>query len=78
MEYVLDVRGLPCPGPVARTGELLRRLEHGVEITVLTDDPWAVIDLRAFCDVNRHEYIGQEERDGLVRFRLRKKPGESV
>ena len=75
MKRTLDVRGLRCPVPVVRTGEALREIEPGTELLVVADDPWVIVDLRAYCDANRHEYLGHVQRDGLIRLQLRKAEG---
>jgi TusA-related sulfurtransferase len=60
---------------VTRTDEALRELEPGAELTVVCDDPFAVVDIPVFCDANRHVYLGHVEDDGVFRIRVRKAGG---
>jgi tRNA 2-thiouridine synthesizing protein A len=53
-EHILDERGHLCPLPVIALGHLWERLqlESGTHIiTVVADDPVAVIDIPAWCNM---------------------------
>ena len=45
----LYVKGLYCPEPVLRTERVMRELEAGESLTVLSTDPAAVIDFTYYC-----------------------------
>jgi tRNA 2-thiouridine synthesizing protein A len=63
----IDARGLICPLPVLRLRKRLQGVAEGGELTMLTDDPVAVIDVPHFCGTEGHEVV--ENRDvGDARF----------
>lgn len=45
----LDLTGYRCPIPVIRAEAALRRMRPGDQITVLADDPIALVDIPHFC-----------------------------
>jgi len=67
----LDTLGLYCPVPIIRTSRKIREIETGDVLEVLSDDPLITLDMRAWCDSNRHEYLGvrRDERRFLVYVR---------
>ena len=49
MSDALNLTGMLCPMPVLKTKKALAKVGAGDVVTVLTDDPHAVEDLRLFC-----------------------------
>ena len=68
----LDVKGLSCPLPIAKTAKAVRDLEPGELIEVLATDPGSVPDFRAWCSNTKNELIEQTEDAGVFRFLIRK------
>ncbi len=59
--------------PVLRTRDRLAVLGPGDELEVLADDPFASIDLQAFCASHGHDWLGEiEDPRGTWRLRMRK------
>ncbi|QFT29180.1 sulfurtransferase TusA family protein [Roseibium porphyridii] len=71
-ETLLDLKGLKCPLPVLKTRKALTRLNTGDQLTVLTTDPMAEIDIPHFCQENGHELLAAEKLEGGHRFQLAK------
>lgn len=67
----LDARGLLCPLPVLKLRKRLKSLENGAEITMLADDPAAVIDVPHFCAEAGHTLVESQEINGDLRFVVR-------
>lgn len=59
----LDTLGLYCPVPIIRTSRKIRDIATGEVLEVLSDDPLIILDMRAWCDSNRHEYLGVRRLD---------------
>jgi tRNA 2-thiouridine synthesizing protein A len=57
--YLLDTRGTFCPEPIIRTAELMKEIELGEIIKLLSDDPGVVPDMEAWCKSNGQKLIGQ-------------------
>ena len=58
----LDARGLLCPLPVLKARKRLQALKAGEHLTVIADDPAAVIDVPHFCHEAGHVLTHTEDR----------------
>ena len=67
----LDLKGLSCPMPIARTAQALRDLQVGDLIESLATDPGSVPDFKAWCTSTGHELVEQSEDAGVYRFLIR-------
>ncbi|WP_375173029.1 sulfurtransferase TusA family protein [Pseudooceanicola sp.] len=74
-EVDIDARGLLCPLPVLRLRKRLQGVAEGGELTMLTDDPVAVIDVPFFCSEAGHEVVEAREVEGARFFRVRRGSG---
>ena len=61
-ESILDVRGLLCPLPVLKARKRLQAIPVGETLTMLADDPAALVDVPHFCSEAGHALL--EQRDG--------------
>ena len=68
----LDLKGLSCPLPIAKTAQAIRDLQGGDLIEVYATDPGSVPDFAAWCTTTGHELVEQTEDDGVYRFVIRK------
>ncbi len=68
----LDAIGLLCPLPVLKARKRLKSLEPGAVLTLLADDPAAIVDVPHFCAEAGHEFLGVDEATGYQIYRLRK------
>ena len=59
----LDTLGLYCPVPIIKTSRKIREIPTGEVLEVLSDDPLIVLDMRAWCDSNEHEYLGVQRNE---------------
>ena len=55
----LDCRELLCPLPVLKIRQVVRTLEPGDRLRVLTTDPGALEDVRLFCLHRGHKLLEQ-------------------
>ena len=68
----LDALGLLCPLPVLKLRKRLQSLSPGQEISVLADDPAAIIDIPHFCNEAGHDLIRMTEEDAHQVYLVRK------
>ncbi|MDU8926839.1 sulfurtransferase TusA family protein [Alisedimentitalea sp. MJ-SS2] len=68
----LDTRSLLCPLPVLKARKRLQSMAAGDELSVLADDPAAVIDMPHFCTEQGHTLVGMSEQDGAQLYVIRK------
>lgn len=57
---ILDCLGKRCPLPIIELARALPTVEVGAAVTVLSDDPAAEPDLRAWCRLRGQSYEGRE------------------
>ncbi|MGZ8566494.1 MAG: sulfurtransferase TusA family protein [Actinomycetota bacterium] len=68
----LDLKGLSCPMPIAKTALAIRELQAGELMEALATDPGSVPDFRAWCENTGNELVEQTEEAGVFRFLIRK------
>ena len=68
----LDVKGLACPLPIAKTAQAIRELASGDVIEVLATDPGSVPDFEAWSENTGHDLLEHTEAEGVFRFVIRK------
>lgn len=70
---ILDMRGRRCPLPVIALARGITDVPVGSTVTVEADDPAAGPDLRAWCRMRGHTFVGQSTAaDGTPRFDIRR------
>jgi tRNA 2-thiouridine synthesizing protein A len=68
----LDCVGLYCPEPLFQTREQIDSIEAGEILEVLADDPAAEEDLKRFAKRTGNELLAFENKDGRLRFLIKK------
>lgn len=71
-ETTLDLMGLKCPLPVLKTQKAMTKLASGDEITLLTTDPMAEIDIPHFCQEHGHTLLEAVKTGTGHQFRIKK------
>jgi len=62
---ILDLRGLKCPLPSLLARRALLRVPAGTNLTLLTDDPLATLDIPHMCRQEGFEVVNvARNRDG--------------
>jgi tRNA 2-thiouridine synthesizing protein A len=69
----LDLKGLACPLPIAKTAQSMRDLAPGDLVEVYATDPGSVPDFKAWCRSTGNQLVEQTEESGIYRFLIRKK-----
>jgi tRNA 2-thiouridine synthesizing protein A len=68
----LDLKGLACPLPIAKTAKAMRDLSTGDLLEALCTDPGSVPDFTAWCETTGNELVERSEDGGVFRFVIRK------
>lgn len=71
-EAELDARGLLCPLPVLKARKRLSALGAGEVLSMLADDPAAVVDVPHFCAEQGHELVSTAPEGDAIRYAIRK------
>ena len=69
----LDLKGLSCPLPIAKTARAVRDLQPGELVEVFATDPGSVPDFTAWARSTGNALVEQSESDGVFRFVIKKK-----
>lgn len=69
-----NLRGLKCPLPALRTRKLLSQMTGGDLLTIECTDPLAAIDIPNLLRETGDTLEGSDTADGLLTFRIRKRP----
>lgn len=68
----LDLRGLACPLPIAKTAIAIRDLHPGELLEAYATDPGSVPDFNAWSKTTGNELVEQTQEEGVFRFLIRK------
>ena len=68
----LDLKGLSCPIPIAKTARAMKQMAPGQLIEILATDPGSVPDFRAWAKATGNPLVESGEEGGVFRFVLRK------
>ena len=69
----LDLKGLSCPIPIAKTARAMKELAAGQLIEVFATDPGSVPDFKAWSRSTGNPLVESGQEGGVFRFVLRKK-----
>ena len=69
----LDAVGLLCPLPVLKARKRLQALDAGQTLSVLTDDPAAIVDVPHFCAEQGHDLLESQTDGAIAKWVIRKK-----
>jgi|TARA_B110000908_G_scaffold171732_1_gene235592 tRNA 2-thiouridine synthesizing protein A len=57
----LDARGLLCPLPVLKARKRLQSIAVGETLTMIADDPAAIIDIPHYCAESGNELVSSNQ-----------------
>jgi tRNA 2-thiouridine synthesizing protein A len=70
---ILDARGRRCPLPILDLARHIGDVPVGETVTVEADDPAALPDIRAWCRMRGHEFVGSSAAaDGIPAYTVRR------
>ena len=70
-DYTLDAQGLSCPLPILKAKKALNQVPSGGTLEVLTTDPGASDDFKAFCKATGNKLVSHEHTNGVDRFLIK-------
>lgn len=71
-DMTIDCKGLSCPMPLLKTKKAIQKLQPGQILEVLGTDPGSRNDIPGWCERAGHEYLGEKEDQGFMRFYIKK------
>jgi TusA-related sulfurtransferase len=81
MKFVHDVKAdvtadivyMMCPMHLLKLDEMIKGLENGQVLEILTDYDGALEDIPQWCEKTGNEFIGMDEDEDYYKFYVRKK-----
>lgn len=73
VEKVIDLKGLPCPVPLMEVSKGIKEVEIDQVIEAITSDPESLADFPTWANVSGNEILKIEQKDGLIRFYIKRK-----
>ncbi len=70
----VDAQTLSSPLPVLRAKGALRKMQPGQVLRLLATDSRTAMDVRRFCNESGHEFMSEEDDDGVRQFLIRRRP----
>jgi tRNA 2-thiouridine synthesizing protein A len=68
----LDATGLLCPLPVLKARKRIQALSKGEMLTLVADDPAAIVDVPHYCAESGHELVSSQIEGALQTYVIRK------
>ncbi len=72
-DLTADIVYMMCPMHLLKLQEMMRQVEPGQILEVLTDYDGALEDIPEWCAKTGNEFIGIEEAEDFYKFYIRKK-----
>lgn len=72
-DFTLECTGLSCPMPIIQTSRKIKEIKPGEILAVQADDEGIKEDMPAWCKTTGNEFLGMEEKDGIITVYVRKK-----
>lgn len=71
-DEVLDCTGMLCPMPVIKTSKAIKQIEIGQVLKMISTDPGAVPDMKAWTKQTGHEMLESHQEDDRYIFFFRR------
>lgn len=71
-DVTADIVYMMCPMHLLKLDEMVKELEHGQVLEILTDYDGALEDIPGWCAKTGNEFIGLEDSEDFYKFYIRK------
>ncbi len=71
-DVTADIVYMMCPMHLLKLDEMIKELEQGQVLEVLTDYDGALEDIPQWCERTGNEFIGMDETEDFFKFYIRK------
>jgi len=72
-DVTADIVYMMCPMHLLKLQELIKTLEPGQVLEILTDYDGALEDIPSWCEKTGNEFLGIEETEDFYKFYIRKR-----
>jgi len=70
-DYQIELKEMCCQGPILLMTKELKHMDSGKVVLITSERQSMKNDIPAFCRMQKHEVIEQDEAEGLYRFWVR-------
>lgn len=71
-DLTADIVYMMCPMHLLKLQEMIKKVEPGQVIEIITDYDGALEDIPGWCEKTGHEFIGVEEDTDFFKFYIRR------
>ncbi len=71
-DYVLNCRGMQCPGPIMQLFQQMKTAQPGDTVTISVTDMGFRKDIEAWCRKTKNTLVSLSEADGVIAAVVRK------
>ncbi len=71
-DVTADIVYMMCPMHLLKLDEMIKEIETGQVLEIMTDYDGALEDIPAWCEKTGNEFIGVEESEDYFKFYIRK------
>lgn len=71
-DITIDTVGKFCPVPIIEAAQKIKEMKLGETLTVISDDEGIKNDMPNWCALTGHEFLGENEQDGIFEVFVRK------
>lgn len=71
-DVTADIVYMMCPMHLLKLDEMIKEIETGQVLEIMTDYDGALEDIPAWCEKTGNEFIGVEESEDYYKFFIRK------
>lgn len=71
-DVTADIVYMMCPMHLLKLDEMMKRLEDGQVLEILTDYDGALEDIPQWCERTGNEFLGMDEDESYYKFYVRK------
>lgn len=72
-DVTTDVVYMMCPMHLLKLEEMIKEIEPGQVLEILTDYDGALEDIPGWCEKTGHEFLGIDEAEDFYKFYIRKR-----
>lgn len=69
---ILDYRGLPCPMPIVKISQDIKKVAIGDVLEVHTSDPGSIADFPAWAKTTGHVVLEIKQETSLIRILVKR------
>ena len=70
-DYTIELKDMCCQGPILLMTKEFKNMDSGNVVLITSERDSMKNDVPAFCRIQKHEVIEQDEENGLHRFWVR-------